>query len=141
MMCLPYIKPIHQLEILLNFKKENMVFINLIEIMTAVSSKEFNLVLDRKLSENQIFNLLCYVNIKKLKLNIKFREILKENILSHNSFIRTEVFKSILLYEDIELLNIFINTNWSVSSTDNNHELFYGSSLWLLSAKNNLIAE
>ncbi|HFD2180482.1 TPA: hypothetical protein ACF2EF_003744, partial [Acinetobacter baumannii] len=31
--------------------------------------------------------------------------------------------------------------NWSVSSTDNNHELFYGSSLWLLSAKNNLIAE
>ncbi|MDD2946264.1 MAG: hypothetical protein PHG15_10860 [Acinetobacter sp.] len=142
MQILPFIKPIQQVEILMNFKKEGNVFSNLIEIMESVTVDEFDQILDSKLQENQLLNLLYYTNTKEIVLTKKYKRILNENLNSHNSFIRAEVFRAISIYDNIELLNDFIKINWSGLTTEtNNYELFYGSLLWLLSAKNNLIDE
>ena len=142
MQILPFIKPIQQVEILMNFKKEDNVFSNLTETMDSVTIDEFDQILDRKLQEHQLLNLLYYTNTKEIALTKKYKRILNENLNSHNSFIRAEVFRAISIYDNIELLNDFIKINWSGLTTDtNDYELFYGSLLWLLSSKNNLIDE
>ncbi|NKG37859.1 hypothetical protein [Acinetobacter johnsonii] len=142
MQILPHIEPTQQIEVLLNFNKEDNVFIDLIEIIESVTIEEFDQILDRKLQEHQILNLLYYANINEIDLTEKYKKILKEHLNSHNSFIKTEVFRAISIHEDMGLLNDFIEINWSGLTTDaNNHELFYGSLLWLLSAKNNLVDE
>lgn len=142
MQTLPYIEPIQQIEILMNFKKEDNVFTDLIEIMEPITHQELNQVLDGKLQEHQLLNLLYYANTNEIDLTEKYKRILKENLNSHNSFIRTEVFRAISIHENMDLLNDFIEINWSGLTTDtNDHELFYGSLLWLLSAKNNLVDE
>lgn len=142
MQILPFIKPIQQIEILLDFNKEDSVFIDLIEIMESVTTEEFDQILDSKLQEHQLLNVLYYANTKEIPLTEKYKLILKEYLSSDNFFIRTQVFRSISIYDNIELLNDFIKINWSGLNTDaNDYELFYGSLLWLLSAKNNLIDE
>ena len=142
MQILPYIEPIQQVEILMNFKEEDNVFTDLIEIMEPITHQELNQVFDRKLQEDQLLNLLYYASTNEIDLTEKYKQILKENLNSHNSFIRTEVFRTISIHEDMDLLNDFIKINWSGLTTDaNDHELFYGSLLWLLSAKNNLVDE
>lgn len=86
--------------------------------------------------------MLYYVNTKEIPLTEKYKLILKENLSSDNSFIRTQVFRAISIYDNIELLNDFIKINWSGLNADaNDYELFYGSLLWLLSAKSNLVDE
>ncbi|MDV2441949.1 hypothetical protein QR665_21295 [Acinetobacter gerneri] len=142
MQILPYIEPIQQIEILMNFGKDVNVFINVIEIMGFLTHEEFDQILDSKLQEHQLLNLLYYANTKEIALTETYRKILKENLSSDNSFIRTQVFRAISIYDDKDLLNDFIKINWSGLKTDtNDYELFYGSLLWLLSAKNNLIDE
>ena len=142
MQILPYIEPIQQVEILMSFKEEDNVFINLIEIMQPITHQELNQFFDRDLQEHQLLNLLYYANINKIDLTEKYKKILKENLDSHNSFIRTEVFRTISIHEDIDLLNDFIKINWSgLTPEANDNELFYGSLLWLLSAKSNLVDE
>lgn len=142
MQILPYIEPIQQVEILMNFKEEDNVFIDLIEIMEPITHQELNQFFDRNLQEHQLLNLLYYASTNEINLTEKYKKILKENLNSHNSFIRTEVFRTISIHEDMDLLNDFIKINWSGLTTDaNDNELFYGSLLWLLSAKNNLIDE
>lgn len=142
MQILPYMEPTQQIEVLLNFNKEDNVFIDLIEIIESVTTEEFDQILDRKLQEHQILNLLYYANINEIDLTEKYKQILKEHLNSHNSFIKTEVFRAISIHEDMGLLNDFIKINWSDLTTDaSDHELFYGSLLWLISAKNNLVDE
>ncbi|GAA5003016.1 hypothetical protein GCM10023206_06320 [Acinetobacter puyangensis] len=140
MQILPHIKPIQQIEILMNFDKDVNVFINLIEIMQSLTPEEFDQILDTKLQEHQLLNLLYYANTKEIALTKTYKQILKEHLSSDNSFIRTQVFRAISIYDDKDLLNDFMKINWSGLTTDaNDHELFYGSLLWLLSAKNNLV--
>lgn len=142
MQILPFIKPIQQIEILMDFNKEDNVFIDLIEIMESVTAEEFDQILDSKLQEHQLLNVLYYANTKEITLTEKYKLILKEHLSSDNSFIRTQVFRAISIYDNIELLNDFIKINWSGLKTDaNDYELFYGSLLWLLSAKSNLVDE
>lgn len=142
MQILPHIEPTQQIEVLINFNKEDNVFIDLIEIIEPITAEEFDQILDRKLQEHQILNLLYYANINEIEPTEKYKKILKEHLNSHNSFIKAEVFRAISINEDIGLLNDFIEINWSGLTTDaNNYELFYGSLLWLLSAKNNLVDE
>ena len=92
----------------MSFKEEDNVFINLIEIMQPITHQELNQFFDRDLQEHQLLNLLYYANINKIDLTEKYKKILKENLDSHNSFIRTEVFRTISIHEDIDLLNDFI---------------------------------
>ncbi|WP_327857152.1 hypothetical protein [Acinetobacter guillouiae] len=142
MQILPFIKPIQQIEILMSFKKEDNVFSNLIEIMESVTVDEFDKILDSKLQEHQLLNLLYYANTKEIALTEKYKLILKKHLVSDNYFIRTQVFRAISIYDNIDLLNDFIKINWSGLKTDaNNYELFYGSLLWLLCAKINLVDE
>ena len=142
MQILPFIKPIQQFEILMEFKQEDNVFIDLIEIMEPITHQEFDQILEGKLQEHQLLNFLYYANTHEIELTEKYKKILKENITSHNSFIRTQVFKATIIHEDMDLLNDFIKINWfDFTEHNNEHELFYRSLLWLLSAKNNLIDE
>ena len=52
MQILPFIKPTQQIEILMDFNKEDNVFIDLIEIMESVTTEEFDQILDSKLQEH-----------------------------------------------------------------------------------------
>lgn len=142
MQIMQYIKPIQQIEILMNFNEEDNVFIELIKIMESVKFQEFDQILDRKLQEHQFFNLLYYANTNEIDLTEKYKKVLKENLNNHNSLIRTEVFRAVSIYENLDLLNDFIKINLSGFATNiKDHELFYSSLLWLLSAKNNLVDE
>ncbi|RLZ09568.1 hypothetical protein EAH57_06620 [Acinetobacter sp. 2JN-4] len=142
MQILPFIKPIQQIEILMNFNKKDNVFINLIEIMESVTTEEFDQILDSELQEHQLLNVLYYANTKEITLTEKYKLILKKYLVSDNPPIRTQVFRAISIYANIDLLNDFIKINWSGLKTDaNNYELFYGSLLWLLCAKTNLVDE
>lgn len=142
MQILPFIKPIQQIEILMDFNKEDNVFINLIEIMEPVTTEEFDQILDGELQEHQLLNVLYYANTKEIALTEKYKLILKKYLVSDNHPIRTQVFRAISIYANIDLLNDFIKINWSGLKTDaNNYELFYGSLLWLLCAKINLVDE
>lgn len=142
MQILPFIKPIQQIEILMDFNKEDNVFINLIEIMESVTTEEFDQILDGELQEHQLLNVLYYANTKEITLTEKYKLILKKYLVSDNPPIRTQLFRAISIYANIDLLNDFIKINWSGLKTDaNNYELFYGSLLWLLCAKNNLVDE
>ncbi|KHF77844.1 hypothetical protein PJ15_0900 [Acinetobacter sp. neg1] len=142
MQTLPFIEPLRQLEILMSFKKEDIVFIDLIEMMESITSLEFDQIIARQLLEHQIFNLLCYANIKKIPLSELYKNFLKDNISNHNSYIRIEVFKAIFNFEDFDLLSDFIRSNWNnIFLEKKEHEFFYGSLLWLLSAKLKIVEE
>ncbi len=61
----------------------------------------------------------------EIELTEKYKKILKEKITSHNSFRTTQVFKAMIIHEDMDLLNDFIKINWfDFKEHNNEHELF-----------------
>jgi hypothetical protein len=138
----PFISPIEQIQHLLSLPSDEIVFLNLIDSMQTISIDELDKILLGPLEEHQILNLLFYTNRKHLPLTNNLKIIIRNSIFSKNSIARMEAFKAIGYYQDLELLQEFINSRWTIQIENGTElEILYGSILWLLAIKLKLVNE
>lgn len=138
----PFLKPTRQFELLVTFSADDNVFINLLETMDSIELEDIDLFVSQNSEENQILNFLFYANIKNLPLTNQYKNLLNRLIKHENYLIRIEVFKTILFKEDMELLQAFLNEEWNFLDERNQQmESFYGSLVYLLAIKLNLVDE